>query len=57
MLTDEEKFNIVILFIFQSNENIPADIDSVPCLEGSWPGCFNLLASSTKICNYNLKEN
>ena len=57
MLTDEEKFNIVILFIFQSNENIPADIDSVPCLERSWPGCFNLLASSTKICNYNLKEN
>ena len=36
MLTGDGKFNIVILFIFQSNENIPADIDSVPCPGGSW---------------------
>ena len=26
MLTGVGKFNIVILFIFQSNENIPADM-------------------------------
>ena len=43
MLTGDGKFNIVILFIFQSNENIPADIDSVPGPgggRGSWPGYF-----------------
>ena len=43
MLTGDGEFNIVILFIFQSNENIPADIDSVPCpggSSGSWPGYF-----------------
>ena len=44
MLTGVGKFNIVILFIFQSNENIPPDIDSVPGPGGSGgrglPGYF-----------------
>ena len=54
MLTGDGKFNIVILFIFQSNENIPADIDSIPYLGrsllGSWPDrlFFNLLVKTSQ---------
>ena len=63
MLTRDGEFNIVILFIFQSNENIAADIDSVPCPGGSWVVAWLFLicwpdpASPTKICNYNLNQN